>query len=367
MIGGGIVGLAISRALARAGHIVFLIERHGQLCSETSARNSGVLHLGVNHPETWLKTQLCNRGREILHTYLEERGLPWRRPGKLLVARSEPERTQLHEVLERATRRQLRARFVDGAELRKLEPELVGDSAVRFEDGSVIDVPALAASLRDDFLEANGMLMLGTAVREIEKTEGGFRLRVEDPSGDQMSLGVEAVVNSAGLRATDMARRISPALEVPIPGYALGRYWKVHDRHRGRVQHLVYPLVLPGADGLGVHVTPDLEGRLRLGPDALRIDTLPAEPPAVDPDSRASFLEAGRRFLPFLEASDLEPDLAGIRVKLSAPGALGADFVIREESARGLPRLVNLFGIESPGLTACLAIGELVETMVGPA
>ena len=359
VVGAGVVGLACARALAVRGRAVALLERHERFGVETSSRNSEVLHAGIYYEAGSLKARLCAAGNRSLYAWCETRGVPHARLGKLIVAVDPAEEAALDGLLARAAANGVTSlRLLSGAEARRLEPHVRATRALFSPDTGILDSHRLMASLLAD-AEAHGAAAAWChEVVGAEPVPGGYRVAAR-LGAEATAIEARAVVNAAGLDADRVAAL--PGLDVDACGYrqhwARGHYFRVHPRKRHLAAHLVYPA--PQATHLGVHVTLDLAGGMRLGPD---LEYLPDRVQRYDvPAGRGdAFLAAASRYLEGLERDDLSPDLAGIRPKLQGPGEPARDFVIREESARSLPGWVNLVGIESPGLTCCLEIAALV-------
>lgn len=362
VVGAGVVGLACARALARAGHEAVVLERHGAIGTEISARNSEVIHAGLYYPEGSLKARLCVRGRGMLYRYLDAHGLPYRRTGKLIVATEEAQLALLGGVAARA-----RANGVSdivemtGAEARAMEPALHCVAALHSPSTGILDAHAYMLSLQGEFEDAGGAIAFGSKVARIERAKTGFTVHVE---GDEpMRLRTRIVINAGGLWAPALAARIEglDAAHVPAAWFAKGNYFTLAGR--APFSRLIYPV--PEAAGLGVHLTLDMGGQARFGPDVEWIEVADDAPDyAVNPARGDAFYAEVRRYWPGLKDGELVPAYAGVRPKINAPGEAAADFVISGPEAHGVAGLVNLFGIESPGLTASLAIAEEVLGMV---
>lgn len=361
VVGAGIVGLAIARALALRGREVLILEQHGAIGSETSARNSEVLHAGLYYPSGSLKARLCVDGRRQLVDYLAARALPHRLCGKLLVARGEAQRAALERLHAQALANGVAGlNRLDGAGARALEPALRCDAALLSPATGIVDTHALMLSLLGDAENAGATLALRSRVRAGRVRDHGIELLVQASEGTEpLHLTSRSVVNAAGLHAQALARALAGLAPAQVPARLLakGNYFTL--RGKSPFSRLVYPM--PDAAGLGVHLTLDLAGQARFGPDVEWVDTLDYR---VDPARAARFADAIRGWWPELDAADLQPGYAGIRPKLAGPGAAPADFRIDGPARHGVPGLVNLFGIESPGLTASLAIGEHVAQLL---
>lgn len=362
VVGAGIIGLAAGAALARRGRSVIVVERHGAIARETTSRNSEVIHAGLYYPEGSLKALCCVEGREALYARCEALRLPHRALGKIVVATSAEEVPRLESLAAQAERNGVPLRWLSEAELRAREPHVRAVAGFLSPRTGIVDAHALALSYAAEG-EAHGMqLALGSELLALERRPEGWRAEARGAGGERAELTAEAVVNAAGL-ASDAVAGLA-GIDVDAAGYRLhpckGDYFSLAPGAPLRFGGLVYPL--HGQAGLGVHVTLDLAGRVRFGPDT---EYVAAPRYDVDPAKAARFAEAAGRYLPGLRAEWLAPDYAGVRPKLAGPGVAFRDFVIAEESARGLPGLVNLVGIESPGLTAAPAIAERVARLLG--
>ena len=362
VVGAGIVGLAAGAALARRGRSVLLVERHDGIARETTSRNSEVIHAGLYYPEGSLKALCCVAGREALYERCERLRIPHRGLGKIVVASEPDEIPRLEALAGQAERNGVPLRWLGAHEIRDREPHVRAVAAFLSPRTGIVDAHALALSYAAEG-EAHGLqLALRSELVALERAGEGWRAEARGPDGERSAITAAAVVNAAGL-ASDRVASLA-GLDVDAAGYRLhlckGDYFSLAPGAPLRFTGLVYPL--HGQAGLGVHVTLDLGGRVRFGPDTEYVDAPRYD---VDPGKAARFAEAAGRYLPGLRAEWLAPDYAGVRPKLAGPGVAFRDFVIAEESARGLPGLVNLIGIESPGLTAAPAIADRVTALLG--
>jgi L-2-hydroxyglutarate oxidase LhgO len=355
VVGAGVVGLSVGCELARRGAEVMVLEAEARPGEGISSRNSGVIHAGLYYPPGSLKARLCVRGRDLLYDYAARRGIPHRRLGKLVVATSNDEIPLLRSLHLRGIDNGVELQWLDGAAACAREPGLQCVAALDSPDSGIVDVAEFVMALSGELQQAGGQVLCNTSVVRVECIDGLYRILTAD--GDLLSC--RHLVNSAGLGATALASCIDgfpPAL-VPRLWFGAGHYYTVH--RRVPFSHLIYPLPNPGA--LGVHLGFDLAGRARLGPDLRYIDALDY---GFDDSQRSVFAAAIRRWWPALRDEELAPDFVGVRPKLVGPGEHNPDFVIQTEAAHGMAGLVNLFGIESPGLTASLALGERVADAI---
>jgi L-2-hydroxyglutarate oxidase LhgO len=362
VVGAGVVGLAVARALALQGRDVVVLEAQDAIGTETSSRNSEVIHAGLYYPTGTLKAALCVQGRERLYAYCAERGIAHRRCGKLIVATDDAQLPSLH-----ALRRQAHANGVadvvalDADDAHAMEPALRCVAALHSPSTGIVDSHGLMLALQGDAEAHGAMLALRSPLRAARITDAGFEL---DVGGDEpMQLAARTLVNSAGLHASALARRIhglDPRC-VPAAHRCKGSYFSLAGR--APFSRLVYPM--HDSAGLGVHLTLDLAGQARFGPDTEWLaDDAPTDY-RVDPRRGDAFHDAIRRYWPGLRDGALAPAYSGIRPKVVGPGEPAGDFILHGPTQHGVPGLVNLFGIESPGLTASLAIADHVAAMAG--
>lgn len=350
VVGAGVVGLACARALALAGHEVLVLEEEDRPGEGISSRNSGVIHAGMYYPTGSLKARCCVRGLELLYAFCRERAVAHRRTGKLIVATREQDLPGLRRIEAQAAANGVPVHWLDGAAATRLEPALRCVAALDSPNTGVVDVPELVTALLADVEAHGGRLLCRTQALAVRCDAG--ELAVETADG---TLRCRRLVNAAGLGAIALARRIDALPEALLPRqyYGQGHYYYA----RGRVpfSRLIYPL--PGAASLGVHLGMDITGRCRFGPDMRWVD---APDYQFDDSRRAGFAASVRQWWPALRDEDLLPDFVGVRPKIHGPDEPAADFVLQGPQAHGIGGLVNLFGIESPGLTSCLALAEEV-------
>ncbi|HEY6517217.1 MAG TPA: NAD(P)/FAD-dependent oxidoreductase [Steroidobacteraceae bacterium] len=358
VVGAGVVGLAVARALAMRGREVLVLEAEQAIGTGTSSRSSEVIHAGLYYPPGSAKAKLCVRGKQLLYDYCEARGVGHSKCGKLVVATDEEQAGTLAKIVATA-----RANGVDdlrrltAADALALEPALSCVAALLSPSTGIVDSHGLMLALQGDLEAASGTVALRAPVRSGKCS--GDSIHLEAGSDSVIELAARVVVNSAGLRAQEVASRIEgiPRESIPPPIYAKGSYYVLQGRAPFR--HLIYPV--PETGGLGVHLTLDLAGRARFGPDVEWVEKLDY---AVDPAGAERFYRLIRRYWPALPDDSLQPGYAGIRPKLSRAGTTSADFLIQGPEGHGVRGLVNLYGMESPGLTSALAIAERVADSV---
>lgn len=358
VIGAGVVGLACGAAIARSGREVLVLEAESAIGLHASSRNSEVIHAGIYYPQGSLKAELCRRGKEQLYAYAEDRKLPHKRLGKLIVATCADQIGQLDEIRARAAANGVTdLRMLDRAEAQEMEPAVECQAALHSPSTGIIDSHALMLSLQADLEEAGGMVVLRTPITGCSDESGGFI--VETAGEECLRLRARQVVNCAGMMAPQVARHFAglDTSTIPEPHFSIGHYYRLAGP--SPCKRLVYPV--PEKGGLGVHLTLDLGGQARFGPDVRWIDEIDYR---FD-DSRADeFVAAIRTYLPGIDREILSADYTGIRPKIVGPGQPAADFRIDGLQAHGVAGLVNLFGIESPGLTSSLAIADYVAGLL---
>ncbi|MFN3622662.1 MAG: NAD(P)/FAD-dependent oxidoreductase [Hyphomicrobium sp.] len=362
VIGAGVVGLAIARALAMAGHEVLVLERHSRIGSEASSRNSEVIHAGLYYPPGSLRATLCVAGKEMLYRFCRENGVAHKRCGKLLVATSEAEVPRLETIAANAVANGVAdLQRLGAGEARSLEPALECVAAYLSPSTGIVDSHGLMQALHGHLAARGGEVVLNTAVTGIASRDGMFAMGTAS-GGEQSTLTSRNLVISAGLGATDLGRTLAyrSGYRVPATYPARGHYFALD---RGvPFRHLVYPM--PVGAWLGVHLTLDVAGRARFGPDIEWCDE-PDYKFDEDQGRRLKRFEAEiRRYWPALPQGALHPDTVGVRPKLYREGEPVADFAIHGKDEHGVDRLVTLYGIESPGLTSSLAIGEYVTKLL---
>jgi L-2-hydroxyglutarate oxidase LhgO len=404
VVGAGVVGLAVARALALAGREVVVLEAAEGIGTGTSSRNSEVIHAGIYYPKGSLKARLCVQGKQALYAYCAERGVPHRRCGKLIVATEDAQLTTLADIRAKAAANGVGdLTHLSRQEAQALEPEIECVGALLSPSTGIIDSHAFMLALQGDAEHAGAVFAFHSRVARARVVDGGFEIEVQTLTGDPGTAGraggvsaagasaggtcmagtdveravqrgaagpgvdlaststwhARTLVNAAGLHAPDVAARIEglDARHVPRAHYARGHYFTLSGRPR--FQRLIYPVPQPG--GLGVHLTLDLQGQARFGPDVQWVDGIDY---TVDPRRADAFYAEVRRYWPALADGALQPGYAGIRPKLAGPEAPNLDFRIDGPAQHGVPGLINLLGIESPGLTASLAMGDLVAEVL---
>jgi L-2-hydroxyglutarate oxidase LhgO len=357
VIGAGVVGLAVARRLAQSGVDVLVLEAEDKVGSQTSARNSEVIHAGLYYPQGSLKARTCVEGREMLYAYCRDRNIPARKIGKLVVATDDAQLPRLEEIFRQGESNGVEDLvWLDAEGIRRIEPEVRCRAGFFSPSTGIVDSFALMLALQADAENSGAQFALRTRATGASLKNSGFSVDVGDDA-----LACNLLINCAGhgAHAIALAMPDYPRNLVPPRTLAKGNYCSVAGR--APFSHLVYPLPEPG--GVGVHVTLDLAGNMRLGPDVQWIEDIDLQPtPGIEPAFRASVA----KFWPGIEAREIAASTCGIRPKISGPGEANADFRIDGPEAHGVPGLVHCFGIESPGLTASLALAELIAAKLEP-
>lgn len=362
IIGAGVIGLAIARRLAGPSREVVIVEMHDGFGRETSSRNSEVIHCGMYYAAELLKTRLCVEGNPLLYELCAREGIPHNRTGKIVVATDEAESEKLQQIFTQGKRNGVPGlSLISAREIAAREPEVRGVLGLLSRESGIVDSHELMGYFERTAISKGATLAYNCEVTGIAGSGAGYSIEIREPDGTLTRLRSACVINSAGLHADRVARMAG--VETAGAGYTIhpckGEYFRVSSRHRGRLHTLIYPV--PSPVHLGAHAVLGLDGSLKIGPSSFYVDALEYE---VDPAHQAEFHQKASRFLPFIGFDDLAPDMSGIRPKLYRRGEPFRDFVIREESDRGLPGLINLVGMESPGLTSCLAIARRVESLL---
>ncbi len=363
VIGAGVVGLAIARELSAVYRDVYVVDRHRTFGQETSSRNSEVIHSGIYYQTGSLKATLCVKGKKLLYEYCEKHNVPYKKIGKIVVATTSDEEAQLRALFQRSQANGVTdVQWLTSLQISKIEPHVVATAAIFYPTTGIVDAYSLMKSFETETIQQGATMVYGSEVIGIRKIEQCYELQIRDASG-LYSFSTNVVINSAGLYADNIARMIG----IEEPSYTIyfwkGEYFSVGNGKNKYLNHLIYPVPQQQNTGLGIHATLDLNHRLKLGPNAIYLPDKKVDY-TVNCEHKQDFFRAVKSFLPFIEPRDLEPDQAGIRPKLQKPGDVVRDFVIRNEKDKGYPNFINLIGIESPGLTSCLAIAEKVKMIL---
>ncbi len=365
IIGAGVIGLAVAKELSFNRKDIVIVEKNKSFGQETSSRNSEVIHGGMYYPSGTLKAELCINGRHLLYQLCNEKKIPHKKIGKLIIATDKDELSALEAILAQGKSNAVNGlRLITEAQIKKLEPKVSGIAALYSPETGIIDSHALMDYLLTAAKDNGVTVSYNAEVIAIKKNNDGYRITIKNNS-EIVEIKALLVINCAGLDADIIAGMVGIDIlkEKYNLHYCKGQYFRVSLEKSKLINRLVYPVPLPKSGGLGIHATPDLAGSLRLGPDDNYLDNK-IKDYSVDEKKKNDFFSSIVKFLPFLEEDDLSPDLSGIRPKLQPRGGEFRDFIIREETDKGLSGFINLVGIESPGLTASPAIARVVKDMV---
>jgi L-2-hydroxyglutarate oxidase LhgO len=357
IIGAGVIGLATAREIAQEKKEVFVFEKNRTFGLETSSRNSEVIHAGIYYPEDSLKAKLCVEGKNLLYTLCDKHNIAYKKSGKIIVAASKNETTQLEKLYEQGRKNGVDDLvLLSRTELKKLEPNIEARAGLLSPSSGILDSHTLLKFLYSQAREKEAEFVFGTEVIGIERAGAKYKVQIKDRDGIS-AFAAHVVVNCAGLNSDRIAQLVG--IDIAKAGYKLhyckGEYFSLSSKYRNLISRLIYPT--PEQVGHGIHWRQALDGRVLLGPSAHYVEAIDY---AVDETYKRAFYNSAKRFLPFVELEDLAPESAGIRPKLQGPGEAFRDFVIVHEEKAGFPGLINLIGIESPGLTASLAIARYV-------
>lgn len=365
IIGAGVIGLAIAQDISRKESNVLVLERNNSFGLETSSRNSEVIHGGMYYPAGSLKATLCIEGRRMLYGFCQQHRVAVRKTGKLIVATENEESSALNEIFNQGLANGVEGlHWLSSNDLKRLEPHVKCVMAIFSEETGIIDSHEYMKCLLD-IAQANGVIIAyNSEAVGIRKHNERYKLTVNN-NKEILDIFASRIINCAGLDADNIAAMVN--IDIKASGYELyyckGQYFRVASKKSGLLSHLVYPVPLPKSGGLGIHATLDLAGSLRLGPDDSYLKER-VKDYSVNPKSIDDFYDSAVKFMPFLSKDDLSADTSGIRPKLQSEGGDFRDFVICEETDKGLPGFINLIGIESPGLTASLAISKHVGNLI---
>jgi len=361
IIGAGVIGLAIADEIAQQEGEVFVFEKNHTFGLETSSRNSEVIHAGIYYPEDSLKAKLCVDGKGLLYELCAKHGITYTKLGKIILAVNETEISQLEKLYEQGRKNGVHdLTLLSRTELKKLEPNIEGKVGLLSPSTGILDSYSLLKFFYSRARDRGVEFVFNTEVIGIAKAGAKYEVRIRDRGGVS-AFATRVLVNSAGLNSDRIAQLAG--MDIAKAGYKLhyckGEYFSLNSRWKHLVSRLIYPI--PEQAGHGIHVTLGLDGRMRLGPNAHYIEAIDHR---VDETQKEAFYKSVKAFLPLVELEDLEPEFAGIRPKLQAPGEAFRDFIIAHEEEAGFPGLINLIGIESPGLTASPVIAQYVGKMV---
>lgn len=363
IIGAGVIGLAIADQLTEDNPGVFVIEKHPTFGQETSSRNSEVIHAGIYYTADSLKTKLCVEGKQLLYDYCRKYDIPFKNCGKLIVAANEDEIKVIEGIKKAAAVNGVELEICDPDRIKEMEPEIFALKALFSPSTGIIDSHSLMKRYETNTLNNGGQIVYGSEVTGISKISKGYSITIRDADGKNYTFTSRVVINSAGLtsdKISEMAGMHDKDLKIL---FCKGEYFRINPPKNRLINRLVYPVPHHNMEGIGIHVTIDMAGGVKLGPDVKYLNNNEYDY-RLTPSKQEAFFISARKFLPFLEYDDIAPEMAGIRPKIQKPGDPQRDFYISEESRKGFRGFINLIGMESPGLTSSLAIAKYVKSLV---
>ncbi len=364
IIGAGVIGLAIAREISEWNKNVYLLEKHLSFGQETSSRNSEVIHAGIYYTRGSLKSKLCVEGKWMLYDFCKKNDIPYNKCGKLIVATSEEEIKVIEGILHTALRNGVDDLEVfEKDQIAEIEPDIFALKALFSPSTGIVDSHSLMKQYETDAVNNGCNISYGSEVTGIEKIGGGYKISLIDSDKMDYSFTSRLVVNSAGLTSDKISEMVGITDSKLTIQFCKGEYFRLNPPKNKLIKHLVYPVPHHNMEGIGIHVTIDMAGGVKLGPDVKYLDTNDYDY-KLTPSKQKAFYESAKKFLPFLEFDDLSPEMAGIRPKIQKPGEPLRDFYIAEETERGFPGFVNLIGMESPGLTSSIAIAKYVNNLL---
>jgi L-2-hydroxyglutarate oxidase LhgO len=364
IIGAGVIGLAIAEQVSGKHKEVFLIEKHLSFGQETSSRNSEVIHAGIYYTRNSLKAKLCVEGKWLLYDYCKKYGVPYRNCGKLIVATSEEEIEIIEGIRHTAIRNRVDDLVMLGREqIAELEPNIFAVKAIYSPSTGIVDSHSLMKQYETNAINNGCQIVYGSEVTGIDQIKNGYKIKLLDADKKKFSFTTSIIINSAGLtsdKISEMAGIKDDNLKIL---FCKGEYFRVNPPKNKLITRLVYPVPHQNMEGIGIHVTVDMGGGVKLGPDVRYLESNVYDY-KLTASKQEAFFKSAKKFLPFLEFDDIVPEMAGIRPKIQKPGEPLRDYYIMEETKRGYPGFINLIGMESPGLTSSIAIAKYVDKLI---
>lgn len=364
IIGAGVVGLAIAEKVSEEFKNVFLIERHNSFGQETSSRNSEVIHAGIYYPKGSLKATFCVEGKQLLYNYCNRYDIPYKNCGKLIVATSEEEIEVIEGIRQTAIHNGVDDLVVlNGGQTSDMEPNVFALKSLFSPSTGIIDTHSLMKRFETNAINNEVQIVYGSEVIRMEKIRDGYKITLLDADNKYFSFSSRVVINSAGLMADKISAMIGISDNELKILFCKGEYFRINPPKNRLINRLIYPVPYHNLEGIGIHVTVDMSGGVRLGPDVKYLDTNIYDY-KLTASKQDFFYKSAKKYLPFLEYNDIAPEMAGIRPKIQKPGSPVRDFYIREESDKGAPGFINLIGMESPALTGSIAIAKYVNKLI---
>ena len=364
IIGAGVIGLAIAEQVSGEHKNVFLIEKHLSFGQETSSRNSEVIHAGIYYTRNSLKAKLCVEGKLLLYDYCKKYEVPYRNCGKLIVATSEKEINIIEGIRQTAIRNGVTDLVMFGKEqIAELEPNIFAVKAIYSPSTGIVDSHSLMKQYETNAINNGCQIVYGSEVTGIKQIQNGYKIELLDADKEKYSFTTRIIINSAGLtsdKISEMAGIKDDNLKIL---FCKGEYFRINPPKNKLINRLVYPVPHQNMEGIGIHVTIDMGGGVKLGPDVKYLESNVYDY-KLTASKQEAFFKSAKKFLPFLEFDDIAPEMAGIRPKIQKPGEPLRDFYMMEETGRGYPGFINLIGMESPGLTSSIAIAKYVDKLI---
>ena len=362
IIGAGAVGLSVAAELSRTQKDIVVVERNPSFGQETSSRNSEVIHAGIYYPKDSLKLMTCLEGKALLYEFCAQNNIPHKRLGKLIIAIDKNDSYDLEKLFLRGKENGVNdLTLISKEEVKNMEPGINAESAIYSPSTGILDTHSFMKCLASSFEKNGGQIAYNTEVIGIAKKNDGYEVTVIDSQKESFKLNSNVMINCAGLNSDKVAAFVGLKKAEYKLKYCKGDYFRLSRSKEANIKHLIYPVPKEDRGGLGIHLTLDLTGSIRLGPDDEYIQRIDYK---IDPSKARLFYESVKTFLPFVELSRIYPDTSGVRPKLQGKGEGFRDFIIRHEGASGFPGFINLIGIESPGLTASLSIAKMVARLI---
>ncbi len=364
IIGAGVVGLAIAQEVSEKNSNVFMIEKHSSFGQETSSRNSEVIHAGIYYTKDSLKARLCVEGKNLLYDFCRKYDVPYKKCGKLIVATCEEEISVIEGIKLTALKNSVDDLEVYGPEqIAEKEPNIFALKALYSPSTGIVDSHSLMKQYETNTINNGGQVVYGSEVTGIKQIKGGYRITLLDADKKNYTFTSGIVINSAGLTSDKISEMIGIYDDNLKIMFCKGEYFRINPPKNRLINRLVYPIPHHNMEGIGIHVTVDMGGGVKLGPDVKYLESNVYDY-KLTVSKQEAFYRSAKKFLPFLEFDDIAPEMAGIRPKIQKPGEPLRDFYIMEESSRGYPGFINLIGIESPGLTSSIAIAKYVNSFI---
>ena len=364
IIGAGVIGLAIAEAMSEENKNVFLIDKHLSFGQETSSRNSEVIHAGIYYTKNSLKSKLCIEGKRLLYDYCNRYDIPYKNCGKLIVATSKEEISIIEGIRQTAIQNGVDDLKVLGREqIAELEPNIFALKALFSPTTGIVDSHSLMKQYETNAVNNGCQIVYGSEVTGIERISDGYKVSLLDSDNKDYAFTTKIIINSAGLTSDKIAEMVGIEDDNLKILFCKGEYFRLNPPRNKLINRLVYPVPHHNMEGIGIHVTIDMGGGVKLGPDVRYLESNIYDY-KVTASKQEAFYKSAKKFLPFLEFDDLSPEMAGIRPKIQKPGEPLRDFYIAEESVRGCKGFINLIGMESPGLTSSIAIAKYVKGLI---